>query len=94
MLSVKKCQIFVYLDLVKIRVEKMLNKFVEKEETFFESPKNGIFFSITTKFFKVSDGKETFLEYKNKIVEILKNCIFPKGLTHALGKKNTKFFFI
>ena len=43
MLSVKKCQIFVYLDLVKIRVEKMLNKFVEKEETLFESPKNGLF---------------------------------------------------
>ena len=38
------------------------------------------------------DGKETFLEYKNKIVEILKNCIFPKGLTHALGKKKYHIF--
>ena len=35
MLLVKKCQIFLYVDLVKIRVEKMLNNFVEKEETFF-----------------------------------------------------------
>ena len=35
MLSVQKCQIFLYLDLVKIRVEKILNNFVEKEETFF-----------------------------------------------------------
>ena len=39
----------------------------------------------------VLDGKETFFEYKNKIVEILKNCIFPKGLTHALGKKIPNF---
>ena len=36
MLSVKKCQIFIYLNLVKIRLEKMLNNFVEKQETFFE----------------------------------------------------------
>ena len=36
MLLVKKCQIFLYLDLVKIRVEKMLNNFVEKQETFFD----------------------------------------------------------
>ena len=35
MLLVKKCQFFLYVDLVKIRVEKMLNNFVEKEETFF-----------------------------------------------------------
>ena len=35
MLLVKKRQIFVYLDLVKIRLKKMLNNFVEKQETFF-----------------------------------------------------------
>ena len=35
MLLVKKCQTFRHVDLVKIRVEKMLNNFVEKEETFF-----------------------------------------------------------
>ena len=35
MLLVKKCQIFLYVDLVKIRVENMLNNLVEKEETFF-----------------------------------------------------------
>ena len=29
----EKCQFFLYLDLVKIRLEKMLNNFVEKEET-------------------------------------------------------------
>ena len=51
MLLVKKCQIFLYLDLVKIRLEKILNNFIEKQETFFwtiktksfESPKNRIF---------------------------------------------------
>ena len=50
MLLVKKCQIFLSLDLVKIRLEKMHINFVEKEETFFdyknkkfESPIDGIF---------------------------------------------------
>ena len=47
MLLVKKCQIFRHLDLVKRRLEKMVNNFVEKPETIktksFESPKNRIF---------------------------------------------------
>ena len=51
MLLVKKCQIFLYLDLVKIGLEKMVNNFVEKQETFFlriktksfESPKIAFF---------------------------------------------------
>ena len=45
MLLVKKCQFFLYLDLVKIRPEIMLNYFEEKKETLFEYKK--------TKFFKV-----------------------------------------
>ena len=32
MLLVKKCQFFLYLDLVEIRIEIMLNNFVEKKE--------------------------------------------------------------
>ena len=50
MLLVKKCQFFVYLGLVKIRQEIMLNDFAEKRETFltlkdriFKSPKNALF---------------------------------------------------
>ena len=35
MLLVKKCQFFLYLDLVKIRLGIMLNDFAEKKETFF-----------------------------------------------------------
>ena len=31
----KKCQIFLYLDLVKIRLEKVSNNTLEKKETFF-----------------------------------------------------------
>ena len=34
MLLVKKYQIFLYLDLVEIRLEIMLNNFVENKETF------------------------------------------------------------
>ena len=40
MLLVKKWQIFLYLDLVKIKLELMLNNFVEKKETFFEYKEN------------------------------------------------------
>ena len=35
MLLVKKCQFFLYLDLVKMRLEIILNDFAEKKETFF-----------------------------------------------------------
>ena len=45
MLLVKKCHFFLYLDLVKIRLEIMLNYFEEKKETLFDYKK--------TKFFKV-----------------------------------------
>ena len=50
MLLVKKCQIFLYLDLVKIRLEKVSNNILEEKETFFtiktqifDSPINRIF---------------------------------------------------
>ena len=45
MLMIKKCQFFVYLYLVKIRLEIMLNDFAEKKETFFPI-KNRIFLSL------------------------------------------------
>ena len=61
MLLVKKCQFFLYLVLVKTRLEIRLNN--------------------------VLDKKETFFEYKNKIFQSPKNRIFPRGLTHAFGKK-------
>ena len=39
MLLVKKCHFFLYLDLVKIRLEIMLNHFEERKETFFDYKK-------------------------------------------------------
>ena len=51
MLLAKKCQLFLYLDLVKIRLEIMLNHFEDRKETpltienrRFQSPKDCIFF--------------------------------------------------
>ena len=41
----------------------------------------------------VLDRKETFFEYKNKIFQTPKYGIFPKGLTHAFGKKMPILFF-
>ena len=35
----------------------------------------------------VLDTKEPFDDYKRKISESPKNCIFPKGLTHAFSQK-------
>ena len=50
MLLVKKCQFFLYLVLVKTRLEIRLNNVLDRKETFFEyknkifqSAKNGIF---------------------------------------------------
>ena len=50
MLLVKKCQIFLYLVLVKTRLEIRFNNLLDRKETFFEyknkifqSPKNRIF---------------------------------------------------
>ena len=40
------------------------------------------------------DRKKKLFVYKNKIFHSLKNGIFPKGLTHAFGKKNSNFFII
>ena len=52
MLLAKKYQFFLYLDLVKIRLEIMLNYFKERKKTsltiknrIFQSPKDRIFFS-------------------------------------------------
>ena len=51
MLLAKKCQFFLYLGLVKIRLEIMLNDFKERKETsltiknrIFQNPKDRIFF--------------------------------------------------
>ena len=52
MLLAKKCQFFIYLDLVKIRLEIILNYYEERKETsltikntIFQSPKDRIYFS-------------------------------------------------
>ena len=52
MLLIKKCRFFVYLDLVKIRLEIMLNDFAEKKETFFGYKKHNFSKSKKTHFSK------------------------------------------
>ena len=39
------------------------------------------------------DRKKKLFVYKNKIFHSLKNGIFPKGLTHAFGKKFQFFYY-
>ena len=59
------------------------------------SSKNAIFFHylfslkirVEERVNNVQERKKPFLDYKNKTFHIPKNCIFPKGLTHAFGQK-------
>ena len=58
MLLAKKCHFLLYLDLIKERLEMMLNYFEERKETFltiknkiFQSPKNCIFLKELTHVF-------------------------------------------
>ena len=57
MLLVKKCQFFVYLGLVKIRLEIILNDFAEKKNLFL-AIKNTIFQSLKNRTFPkgLTDG--------------------------------------
>ena len=51
MILAKKCQIFLYLDLVKITLQIMLNYFEEKKETFFDYKKENFLKSKKSLFF-------------------------------------------
>ena len=41
----------------------------------------------------ILDTKKPFFDYKRNICESPKTRIFPKGLTHAFGQKNTNSLF-
>ena len=47
---------------------------------------------VKIRFNNVLKRKQTFLHYKNKIFQTPKNCVFPKGLTHAFGQKKCQIF--
>ena len=46
---------------------------------------------LEIRFNNVLDRKETFFLTIKKKFQSLKNCIFPKGLTHAFGQKIPNF---
>ena len=49
---------------------------------------------LEIRFNNVLDRKETFFLTIKKKFQSLKNCIFPKGLTHAFGQKCQFFHFL
>ena len=49
---------------------------------------------LEIRFNNVVDRKQTFFEYKNKMFQSPKNRIFPKRLTHAIGKKIPIFSYL
>ena len=103
MLLVKKCQFFLYLDLVKIRPEKVRNNILEKKETFFyynnknfwQSHKSHCLFSteirLEIRFNNVLDRKETFFDYKKNFSKSQKSH-FSKGVNLCFWLKNANFF--
>ena len=62
LLLVKKCQFFVYLDLVKRRLEIMLTDFAEEKETFFSYKKHNFSKSKKSHF---SEGVNSWFWSKN-----------------------------
>ena len=46
---------------------------------------------VEIRFNNVLDRKQTFFDYKDKIFQSPKNCVFPEGLTHAFGQKMPLF---
>ena len=75
-------------------IPRLKNRIFSKGLTCFQS-KNGLFFlqlfsvkkGLEIKLNDVLHRKQTFFDWKNKIVQRLENRIFPKGLTHAFGQK-------
>ena len=51
MLLVKKCQFFLYLVLVKTKIEIRFNNVLDRKETFFPEYKNKIFESLKNRIF-------------------------------------------
>ena len=77
----EKCQFFLYLFLVKTRLEIILNAFVEKEETFFDYNKLITLMKIRLEIMlsDFAEKKETCFDYKNRIFQSPKNPLFQSG---------------
>ena len=50
--------------------------------------------TVEIRFNNVLDRKQTFFDYKDKIFQSPKNCIFLEGLTHAFGQKMQFFSYL
>ena len=48
---------------------------------------------VKIRFNNILKRTETFFDYENKVFQTPKNHIFPKGLTHAFGKKWNFFHY-
>ena len=70
MILAKKSQIFLYLDLVKITLQIMLNYFEEKKETFFDYKKENFLKSKKSLFF--FKGVNPYFWPKNTIISLFR----------------------
>ena len=72
MLSVKKCQVFHNLNLIKISLEIMLSDFAEKKETFFDLKKQRRTSGYMTR-------KYTLYTIKNVLIAALQKVVSTKS---------------
>ena len=79
MLLVKKCQFFVYLDLVKRRLEIMVNDFAEKKKTFFWLKKSHFSKGVNPWFWTI-----VYVDLVNITLEIMLGD-FPQEKRHLLS---------
>ena len=104
MLLAKKCQYFLYLNLIKISLEIMLSDFAEKKETFFDlkkqhfskslfSPMLLVNYFLYLPLIKISLEKmlSDFTENKETFFSLSKKAFFSKELTHSFGQKMPVF---
>ena len=97
MLLAKKCHFFLYLDLIKNRLEIMLNYFEERKETFFDYKKQNVSKSKKSHLFsylvyldllkiRLAIMLSDFAEKKETFLIKEKNIFFSKGLSYAFGQ--------
>ena len=96
MLLAKKCQFFLYLDVIKIRLEILLNYFEDRKETpltienrIFQSPKHRIFFKRVIHSFGQDMPFFSLFRFRQNKTRNNAQCsiMLSNGLIQALDQK-------
>ena len=83
-----------FFNVSKIAFFKGVNPYFRSKNAFFFLDSFSVKKGLEIRSNDILERKETFLEYRNKIFQRLKNRIFPKGLTHVFTQKMPNFSLI